>query len=145
MKKILFGILLLPALCFGEGPRPGEVSRTVRAPTEHVSQAVFQSSLTCAGSTLQSVYISSPFAASLYLISVSSAGQGGAYFEVWDGQASTGSNTVPRNRLVDYVNSTVSRDYMYNVSFSSWLAVSNQPGPTGAGTPACLKIIYRLR
>ena len=146
MKKLLAVLLLfLTGLIYAEGPRQGEVSKSVKQPVDFNSNAVYQASFTCATSQLQSVFISSPFPAGLYQIKVSSPGQGGAYFEVYDGAASTGdaaSGSFPA-RLVDRVNAMLNRDHFYSVSFSSWLAVSNQ-APVG-GTPACLCIIYRVR
>jgi hypothetical protein len=112
----------------------------------YASEATYQSSQTCAASNLQSVFISSPYPAALFAVNVSSPGQGGSFIEIFDGAPSTGdvaSGSFPARR-VDYINSMLALDQLYNVSFSSWLAVSNQPGPAG-GVPACISIIYRVR
>lgn len=143
MKKLLLGILFLPAVCFGiEGPQiGGQVSKGAALKAgQYVSQGVYQSSQTCAGSTLQSVWISSPAPAILHTINVSSPGSGGAFVEVWDGAPSTATNQA---RRVSYINSALLLDQTYDVSFSSWLGVSNQAGV--GGNPACLDIIYRVR
>lgn len=146
MKKFLFiGLLLLSSKIMAAGPRVGEVSKSVGTQKEYSSNAVYQASLTCVTSNLQNVFISSPFPAALFSIKVSSPGQGGAYYEVWDGAASTGdvvTSAFPA-RKVDYVNSMIAGASIYNVSFSSWLGVSNQAPP--GGTPACLCIIYKVR
>lgn len=140
MKKLLLGIIFLPAVCFGiEGPQiGGQVSKSAALKAgSYVSQAVYQSSQTCAGSTLQSVWISSPAPAILHTINISSPGSGGAFVEVWDGVPATATA-----RRVSYINSMLAVDKTYDVAFSSWLGVSNQPG---LGNPACLDIIYRVR
>lgn len=144
MRKLWMAILLFPSIGWAVMPGPGEVSRVVDKQSGYNSDAVYQSSLTCAGSTLQSVWVSSPNPASLFSIKVSSPGSGGAFFEVWDGQPSTGQLTTATfpSRKVDYVNSMIAGQHFYSISFSSWLGVSNQPG---LGNPACLDIIYKVR
>lgn len=141
MKNIWVAFLFLAGTAFAiEGPQiGGQVSKgaALKAAT-YVSQAVYQSSQTCAGSTLNSVWISSPAPAILHTVNISSPGQGGAYVEIWDGQPSTSAA-----RRVSFINSMLAVDKKFDVAFSSWLGVSNQPGP--AGTPACIDIIYRTR
>lgn len=147
MKRIaLFLISLSAGTAWASLPGPGEVSRTVRQPDSYASDAVYQSSIQCNGSTLQTIWVSSPSIgvnqpnqASLWSIKVSSPGSGGSFFEVWDGVGSTQTA-----RRVDYVNSMIATQHFYSVSISSWLGVSNQPGPAG-GNPACIDILYRLR
>ena len=140
-KLLLFAILFVTGSAWAAdyGPADGEVSQNVSKTQSYMSQAVYQSSTTCAGSTLQSVWISSPFAASLYAIDITSAGTGNAFFQVFDGEGST-SNA---RRVSQYVDASTERTVWYNVSFSSWLGVFNQS--LGGTPPACLDIIYRIR
>lgn len=139
MKKYL---LLIPILfcikAYAKAPQDGEVSKSVAAPKEYSSNAVYQSSTTCAGSTLQAVFISSPFPAALFAIDITSP-NGGATVEVFDGAASTAN----ARRVAYPMNASTGRAYNFNVSFSSWLAVSNQN--VVGGNPACINILYRVR
>lgn len=136
--KLVIGMLLFAGVAQAEGPRPGEVSRTVKAPSQYTSEGVYQSSTTCAGSTLQSVFISSPSAATLYGIDVTSP-NGGATVEVWDGFPST----AQARRMSYPIYAGVYGFHPFNVSVSSWLGVSNQP--VLGGSPACINILYRTR
>jgi len=139
MKRVLFGLgfLVLAKLCFATViPGEGQVNREVQRPDQHMSEAVYQSSQTCSGSGLQTVFISSPAAVDLYAISVTSAGTAGAYIEVFDALPATAAA-----RRVAFIDSRVTGFYPFNVSFSSWLAVSNQ----GEVQPACISILHRVR
>ena len=138
MRKMWFSFLfLLLWFCFALTPRDGEVSPTVSKQSSYNSEAIYQSSHTCAGSTLQAVFVSSPSPASFYGIDVTSANPG-ASVEVFDGVGSTGNA-----RKMSYINAAVSRFYPFNVSVSSWLGVSNQPAK--GGNPACLDILFKTR
>lgn len=140
MKKFLFLIpLFFCAKSFALNPQYGEFDKVqVMAPKVYDSQAVYQSSTTCAGSTLQAVFVSSPFPAALFTIDITSPNPG-ATVEVWDGAAST----VNARRVAYPMNATTGRAYNFNVSFSSWLGVSNQN--VAGGNPACINVIYRVR
>lgn len=138
MKKLFFlGLFMFPVAVLAQTPQMGEVSREVRKADNFNSDAVYQSSQSCAGSTNQSVFISSPFPAGLFAIDVTSPAPG-SYIEVWDGSPSTANA-----RRVAYINSAIVGEHFFSVSFSSWLGVSNQP-VTGGVTP-CISTIYRVR
>jgi hypothetical protein len=109
-----------------------------RTPVNYDSGAVYTSSFTCANSQLHSVWISSPNAADLYQIKISSIGIGGAAtVSVYDGVGSTSTA-----KLVDSFSPLVYKDHFYEVGLSSWLGVHSH---SQDGVPPCLTIIYRRR
>lgn len=134
----LFSIISLTiSASWAVTPGPGEVERTVRKADNFSSGAVYQSSHTCAASTLQAVYVSSPQSAYFAGILVSSPNPG-AFIEVYDGQPS-----VALSRKIGYINAANGGYYQFNVAVSSWLGVMNQAGPTG--NFACISTIFSVK
>lgn len=137
-KLILILSVLYSAKAFAITPGPGEVSREVRKADTYSASTVFQSTTTCSASNLQTVWVSSPNPGNLFAISITSAAIGNSFVEVWDGAPSTANA-----RRVALINSKVPFQWLFNVSFSSWIGISNQTEV--GGTPACVNTIFAVR
>lgn len=143
MKKIFFAIAILVSSVplFAESRVLVSTGQVLPGPATFMSQAVYYTSFTCAGSNLSTVIISTR-AAHLFSIDVSSAGRGQAIVEVFDARRSTGGldgtyNLPAGVRQISRINGATERDHIFNVGVSSGLAVSNQ-----GLVPPCISINY---
>jgi hypothetical protein len=130
--------VLLASLFLFTGIAYADVNeRSLPGINQHISQGVYQSSVTNGAFTGSGfVNISSPAgAATLYCVAVTSAGSADAVLEIFNGVS---TNTA--NRLIDALNTSVVGNWIFNVHASSGISIFNR------GTiPAKATIIYRKK
>lgn len=143
MKKFLIAasILFSSTTLFAETRVLVSTGQVLPGPANFVSEAVYYTSFTCAGSNLSTLVISTR-AAHLFSIDVSSRGFGSPIIEVFDARQSTGgldgTYQLPAGvRQLSRINGLTERDHLFNVGLSSGLAVSNQ-----GLIPPCISIHY---
>jgi hypothetical protein len=135
MKKYLFiiGFILFGSNLFAESRVIRSTGSVLPGPAGFRSEAVYYASFTCVASNLDTVILSTRPAFG-YNIKISSPGAGNPFVEVFDARKSTDALSA---RRVDWINSMTQGNNLYNIGFSSGLAVSNQ-----GQTPACICVIY---